>query len=684
MVCLVNELRNMLHNRKIWMAFLILLFLNGVFYVLYINADTLDHSTYRDMCNRINTGELEIGDIFMEAQESGEAQDIIDEYMAVADYDIYLEKVQTEADNNRDISIFQSRYSINNIEKTKQAYAKLKGVQPEFFGSRGICRFFGYYGMIIVVVIFAAVLSIEGVMRDKKNGLLNLYKTTRKGDSRLVIGKYLASAIILLLMWACVYVSDIFITEIMYGAVDKSLPVQSLADYIDFGYRMNIYQFMLADFLCKYIGILAVISLIMLMNMISANEAMAFVKCIVIVALAGAASGVAKLAGNELGYRVFGGSIFNSERFFGYLNYNIFNNAVSAIMVDIIIFVVIIVVGICISCVYFMNKEIYYNQIMIGSRLKARLFGGYRIRGLGALESYKLWIGYKMIFVLLLLVFIIGYMYYGKTMKWGISEIYYRYYVNQIAGDVTEEKMDYLESEKENFDKLRLEYEEVIQKYDAGEISYDKYNRANDSIQEQLNKEPGFDRCREYVEYVVEKNKDNDGAELGFVYDRGYDLLIGDKSVESRRLNAIMFLTFGFIILSFMYLSDYKDKINELVMTTEKYRTLDRIKTIKSVVVLVFAYVAIYGTEFLWITKNIDLEGSGYSIYSLYSMRESAFNVTILQYLIIGQLVRILIFALLSVLFVFIGKKVKNTFYMLGGALLIVVLPLVFMYVSGM
>lgn len=168
------------------------------------------------------------------------------------------------------------------------------------------------------------------------------------------------------------------------------------------------------------------------------------------------------------------------------------------------------------------------------------------------------------------------------------------------------------------------------------------------------------------------------------MYDRGYDLLIGDKSVESRRLNAIMFLTFGFIILSFMYLSDYKDKINELVMTTEKYRTLDRIKTIKSVVVLVFAYVAIYGTEFLWITKNIDLEGSGYSIYSLYSMRESAFNVTILQYLIIVQLVRILIFALLSVLFVFIGKKVKNTFYMLGGALLIVVLPLVFMYVSGM
>ena len=95
MVCLVNELRNMLHNRKIWMAFLILLFLNGVFYVLYINADTLDHSTYRDTCNRINTGELEIGDILMEEQESGEAQDIVDEYMSVADYDIYLEKVQT-------------------------------------------------------------------------------------------------------------------------------------------------------------------------------------------------------------------------------------------------------------------------------------------------------------------------------------------------------------------------------------------------------------------------------------------------------------------------------------------------------------------------------------------------------------------------------------------------------------
>lgn len=687
MAYLKNELQNMLHNRRIWLSFCVLLFLNVFFYMIYINADTIDHSVYKDMCNKIKAGDLDVADLLMENPESPEVQNIFDEYMAVGEYSSYLEKVEKEADDNLEAVIFQNEFSISNLHKTKADYSKLKGLELTFSGTHGICRWLTYSGSLPIVIAFIVIVSIEAIIRDKKNGLLNLYKTTEKGDGRLIVHKFLAVSVMVVLLWLCIYVSNLLITELIYGPVNKRLPVQCLSDYLGFGYRINIYEFLLLDFGCKIVGLLVLLFIVSSVSVISSSETMVFVKCAALFLAVMAIAKVSNLAGNEGMYRLFSGTILDTSDFFRYLNYNIFNHAVNANLVDILVYLLVMLGLLCLSCVYFERKEIYYRQIELFRKKKSGFSG---IHGISFLESYKLWLGYKMIYLLLLFVFVVGLMYSEKQVHWGISEYSYRYYVKQIEGDITEDKIEYLSEEELKFKSLEEEQAELGQLLYDGKISQNQYNNKIKTIDEQLSHQNGFLMCKEYAEYVIDKRDrlvlagEDNKPPLGFVYERGIKMLVGKQSMQTRILHAIIFLVFIFILFTFLYLEDYRDKIHDIIVITDKYKELGRIKRKKAVLIFVFAYSLLYGSELLWICRNVGMTGLNYSIYSITGMGNALLNVPILLYIILVNLLRILGFAALSTGFVLVGKKARNSFYVLGGALLFIVLPLVFLYLIGL
>ncbi len=686
MAYLKNELQNMLHNKRIWLSFFVLLLLNVFAYIVYINADSIDYTVYRDMCNQIKSGASDVTDILMENGESAEAQNIFSEYMAVNGYDSYLEKVKEESDENMDAVIFQSKFSLSNLTRTKSDYSKLEGLKPVFSGTHGMCRCLSYSGGVLIVIAFIVIVSIETVMRDKKNGLLNLYKTTEKGDRRLVVYKFLAASVFVAFAAACVYLLNLLITEGIYGTIDKKLPVQSLLDYLGFGYRLNIYEFLILDFCCKLIGLLAILFIVLSVSMASSSETMVFVKCTVLFLAVMTIAKAGELAGNECMYRLFSGTILDTPEFFGYLNYNIFNHAVNAGLVDILIYLSAILALLFFSCIYFERKEMYYRGFKLFRKKKSK---AYRIHGIGSLESRKLWFGYRMIYLLLLFIFVTGFMYFEKSVHWGISEYSYKFYIKQIEGDITEDKIEYLSDEELNFQALEEEADEIEQLFNDGKISEKQYDEKITPIADQLTRLNGFLMCKNYAEYVIDEmdspmlSEDNEPS-LGFVYERGIKMLIGKQSMQTRLLQASIFLAFIFIILTFLYLEDYRDKIHEIIVITGNYKKLGRIKCTKAVMIFAFAYILLYGSEFIWIYQNVGMTGLNYSIYSITNMGDSLFNVSILHYIILVNLLRIAGFAALSSCYVIAGKKIKNSFYMLGGALLFIVLPLVFMYMLGL
>lgn len=690
---LYNEMRSMLHNKKICMSFIILLFLNIVCLMAYIDSDRADAAIYKETKNRVINDGINIFDLLMEDYESVEYQIIFSEQQSADTYSEYQKKVIKEAEDGRTVSIFKTEFSTNNINKTQKDYEKLEGMDVRFVGSYGICRTLKYVGGTLMTLIFLIILSLENIIRDKKNGLINLYKTTKNGTGRLVVAKFLASFIFTAVFTACIYISGMAVTGIMYGCVDMSAPVQSLLDYVGFGYRLTILQFLFCDFACKMVFFSTLLALLFFFNMTSGSEVIVFVKSVVFFIVMLLISQLGSRTGNIFLYRFFSGKFADTEYFFGYYNYNVFNNAVNAIWFDVLICLLCIVCLLAVTCYYFNNKEMYYqgnplNALLLKIRLR-RSKG--KVKGLWLLEGSKLWLGYKMIYLLLLLVFVQIMTYANKTVHWGVNDYSYKYYVKQIEGDITEEKNAFLIAEDNRYKAIEARMQELDELSFAGKISETEYSNEYDKLSKQLEMSNGFYKCKKYADYVKAKAEEiknsGDGCknEFGFVYDRGYNLIIGRASYNSELLNAIMLCIVCFFVTSFLFFEDYKYKINELIATTANSGRLERVKALKAFLILAFTYLLIYVPELIWVVKEVGLSGLGYNIQSIYDMRNVNIDVSILQYMIIINIIRFFSMLVLMLIMVCIGKKVKNSFVVLICAFFVIILPLVMAYfgISG-
>ena len=196
----------------------------------------------------------------------------------------------------------------------------------------------------------------------------------------------------------------------------------------------------------------------------------------------------------------------------------------------------------------------------------------------------------------------------------------------------------------------------------------------------------GFDRCQSYVDYILDMNNayitagDDNFYKVGFVYNRGYDMLIGKKSYERRIINAIMLYVMAFCIATFIYLQDYRYKINELLSTTKNYKKLIHTKHINTLLILFFTYIIIYIPEFIWTYHYVGMSAGGYNIRSLRGMSNINLDISISEYMILLYLIRYLCMIIITTIFVITAKKTKRVFSAFIGAFMIVVMPLIICY----
>ena len=131
-----------------------------------------------------------------------------------------------------------------------------------------------FTGSYVLIFFLLVVLVLELVLRDKKNGLANLYKTTWNGDSRLLLSKYAAAFVYMALFVAGVFLSNILIAEWKFGAVDLSAPVQSLMDYIGYGFSCRISTFVVLVCLVKILIFAVILVALFTFAVVSSNEVM--------------------------------------------------------------------------------------------------------------------------------------------------------------------------------------------------------------------------------------------------------------------------------------------------------------------------------------------------------------------------------------------------------------------------
>lgn len=262
-------------------------------------------------------------------------------------------------------------------------------------------------------------------------------------------------------------------------------------------------------------------------------------------------------------------------------------------------------------------------------------------------EFYKQCIGNAALLMLigaLLIKCIISASYY--TPKNTSTQQAYRDYISQVAGEVTDEKVEAIEAEKEYIDKTLSQYSSMHSAYRSGKISSDDYK-----------KYLGKYNYAEYYEYACELLNERKDYLLSirdiypnveFVYEEGVEKYIFSP------LDLPLVLTVVFIGSS-MFPVEYQSGFSKIMRLCKNGR--NKIFACKVLFTLIFGGVmcVLFGAvDILFLTYNYRLNFLSANIMSVPSLSDIGISMSIGNYMLIHFLIHmfgcILMFLMVTLL----------------------------------
>lgn len=672
---LKNEYIRLFCNYKVIPV--LLLFLAGNALLLYFHAerDRVDPAAYREVKETLSSmtdGEKGIwfAENFSGENTPAEVSQMAEEYDRAYTYPAYLQKIQDEADKNVSISIFsKSRFSLNNIKKTAEDFRKLEETEVRCIGGYGISFVLSFRGTDILLFMLTALLIAAVLLEDKRSGMLAMMRATRYGGGSFALAKGIVVSSVSFFLACCFRLENILEALFLYGEVPLTESLQSLPGFDKCSYEWTVGQ-----------GLL--------LSTLLACMAFSFVSLVLFLAAALADNYVPYYLGISLFFSIEYGMFYIGERLdslailkrfnvfslidaqtcTGYYNYNLFGQPVHMLPVNVtgilILSAVLLVSGIYV----FAGHGYDYREFSFG-RGKKRLQPGY---GIWNNEAYKLFIGNRVLFLLVALFLLQAYLYQGKTAHWYEDEICYRYYISRVAGAATDDKYAYMDGERERLAGVQAEYQAYDEMFYKGEISYEQYSLDIRDLEPELEKINGFNMADRYVSYIREL----DDPDKGIVYDRGFAFLAGGRDYSNDIHNGIVIMLFVILALSGVMSQEERYHMNALIGTSRHAERSGAVKLAVSFLTTCLLYLMVYLPELLWVLREYGGAGAGYSVHSVFLLSDVGLSCSIRTYIILVNLVRFLMIQMAGALIVFSGKLIKNHNAIIIAALMIFVMPL--------
>ena len=672
---LKNEYYRVFGNYKIVLAMLLFFVGNAVLLFFYTGNDDVDRMEYKELKETLSAINEEerlstLYEMQMEGQDTEAVNQLIDEYETAYGYSEYLAKIQEEAVTNAQVSIFKnSTFATQNLKKTAEAFAKLSDVEVECTGSYGLNLVMSFMGTDIFLLIITMILIAIVLLDDKKSGIMPMLRATHYGGKTYAVVKMTTVTTICFAMSCIMKTCNILMGLILYGDVSFDASFQSLYGFDKSSFECTIGQgvvcgILLSGFVYIFLSIAMFLFAVMADNYIIYYLITgAFLALEYILYYMGMHKGVltifAKL--NIL-------AMVSPNSCMVYYNYNLFGRPVPMLPVNIVGISILTVIAAVVAVILFARSNVEYRAVSFHLGNKKKKPG----HGLMNNEAYKLFIGNKVLVLIVALALLQVYLYHDKAVSWYTDEILYKSYINQIEGDYTEEKYAIMEEEAERFEDLYSQLEEYDDELNSGEITQRQYDELIEPVQEELNQENAFNRAYKYVTYI----KDLEDENKGIVYDRGWKYLAGDGTYENEILNGIILMLFIILALAGIISQEDRYNMNALINTSYKKRRSLGDKIIIMMLVVLFGYLAVYLPELIWVMKGYGLSGEDYSVRSVMLLQNVTLDCTLKQYFVIVYIVRFLMTAFAAAAAALIGKLVKNQNITIIIAIIIFIMPL--------
>ena len=572
------------------------------------------------------------------------------------EYEEYLANI--EATKNRFQSfgglIEKDTYVYRNLIKNAKAYENIKAKElvPEASAGVELASHSDVTDFLALILILYFGITVW--IKEKEQGVLLLIRTSGKGRKSLAVTKLTALVIACVVSVIGLYVSNLLVAERLYGLGDMSRPLASVYMYGTTVWDISVGRFLILNILVKLLSYIWNAFLISIICCKLANSTIAFagilglsgISCLLYYKVPNLSAFVAVKYLNPFAMIktefLFGG--YRGLNFFGYpIDYR-----------ACVLFV--LVVGLLLFA--YLTVAFFVQPVIRSSKVRFKLIDNIssvwvRVRrrmemhtGIVRHELHRVLVSYKIVFVIIaaLLQVYINQPY--DVRYYNLKEFYTMQYLKQLSGPVTEEKLEYIESELERLKRPKDEDER-----EQREAVYNIVGR------------------RAYLEQ-------NEGAY--FVYDEPLNILTAASDNTKDLKSAVLAMILLVLCMPCFFAPDLQSGMSRIIAVTRYGRTkLVKLRyaigTLLAVVLTVFVYVP----PFIQIINSYDIKAEvfTYPVNSLMHLSRFGAGISIGMYFILVFALRI-VAAVLTAFFMYkISGIIKSYVYTMFAGFAALLIP---------
>lgn len=609
---------------------------------------------------------------------------LLEQAKYIESYPSFINDMEKRAEDQSAFTIFnnQNDFSYKNLYKTAEDYEHLSNIKLIMGNDIPLKVIVNYSVTDFFLIAISFLVCVYIFNTEKEAGLYSLVRSSLNGRAKTAIAKLIALVVLIVIIVAVFVINNYFITSYFYGNLDFSRTVQSVSEYRNCIFKLNIGEFCLLNIVNKIAGVLVISIFFALMFVAFSNSFMPYAISIIVLAV----EFICKNLLPNLTVFTYAKYInvfymLDTQNFLGsYMNLNIFSNPVAVYIINIIVFSIIVVLCVTSTIAIFSKKYLTAKAGLITSfneKIKSKYC---KINGSTSIfrgEIFKLTILNKIGFVLLAVLLFsiyssVGYENYPYSDK---SDPFYKEYMQYLEGDITDDKIAYINAEQEYFNNLNLKLEEVALNDQISESSKNVIQNTINNIFE--TKGVAFNRVCEQYSYLQKLKSNNIDAK--FIDENLYPQFISNSQREwtDIALCIIILLT----CIPFIFSVEYKKGIIKLLRSS-KYGKV-RLFICKSALafalfVIIFAFINLpYLIKFIntFGTKSFNVPIICMNLYS--SAGES---ITVIQAFVLNLICYFVICMLMVAVIMKVSVLVKGHMLTVIISTIITLIPCIIIY----
>lgn len=588
-------------------------------------------------------------------------------------YEDWLEEIEERAKRQERISIFQREdpFSDRNARKTAEDFADLKGVSPVLINSGGFLAgisFAGTDGMVLGLLFYMALFWFY---REKEQGLTALLLPQARGRTPLAAARLLAlflgSICVNLTFWG----ENLLLSCLQYGAPVWRSPIQSVEGYENCVLQVTVGEYLMVFLSCKILISFLIAQIFVFFCLRFRRSALIFLAAGLLMALS--------LALCQSGDGRFVFQYINliplmqvNPIFQTYFNLNLFSWPVNRIPLSL--------GAVAVLTVFFLLADLYgFASQKLSSvnskRRRPKKLPGFPRGGLLGQEVYRCMIMQKGLLMIMIFAALQGYLFFQAGEYPGADEIYYRQYMEQLSGPVTQEKLSALRAENARLRSWEKTLEEGRKKYENREMSEGEWNALLQTVQDNTRSSAAFSRVADRLTYLKEYGK-NTGENPGFVYETGYEALtgLGEDGYAKDMEQGIWLLAISLALCSGIFTVEFsKDMIRLLGGTVRgRMETANR-KLLLLTALSALLFLTTYLPDLIKILQTCGLPKLHTSCGAIPSM--ASFPMKLWQYLVLLYLLRYLFYVCILLMITALSIWLRDTGKTLAVGSLLFIFP---------